>query len=339
MTNSQPRASRPSAIRRRPQPTQSVDEFIQAGTNSDGPVTEKSPASPAHSPLESPHVVRTVHETPVSPHSAGDGKTYFALFLGVCALGVGLFNLYHSWEPLVHETQRVVHLEAPPVHSEVGTLSAPPITNNENSTTAQAPMVIQGVQWLAITDLQFARHDLLLGLNTSARDSLILAKVHLGLLGEPFAAETTALDRIISRLKSTPVLSLGQLDHDIETLKETWLQVIFSSAKGKGLLGWLSSSHSSLQEEGREELETTDAGRHLTARLDRLKWLALWGDESGFRQASITLETFLGPQFLDSSEAKSWLLWLRGLQRIPLRHDVTELNALIVRLSRLELPP
>jgi hypothetical protein len=199
----------------------------------------------------------------------------------------------------------------------------------------------QRVQWLALTDLQFARHDLLLGLNESAEDSLILAKVHLGLLGESFAAEASTLDRLIVNLKGAQVLSLGQLDSDIETLKGDWLRMTFGSSTKprQGLLDWLTPWRRSVRQEGRTELETTDAGRYLVARLDRLKWLALWGDERGFRQASATIETFLGPQFLGSSDAKLWSTWIRGLQRIPLRHDVTELNTLIVRLSRLELPP
>ncbi|CAK0779964.1 hypothetical protein CCP3SC15_60017 [Gammaproteobacteria bacterium] len=347
MTNSQPRASRPSAIRRRPQPAQSVDDFIQAGTGSDAPVegTSVSVASAPAAPLPEP---------PAPTRPKGEGKTYFALLLGLCALGVALFDSYRlMWEPLAQEVQsgvqagapHVIPLVAPPgapqetVRTEGG--SSSPTSVSPTAESASPPTGIQGVQWLALTDLQFARHDLLLGLNTSAMSSLVLAKVHLSLLGKPFAAETTALDRIISRLQNAPALSLGQLDHDIETLKEAWLRVTFGPAlqANEGLLDWLTPWHRPIRQEGRSELETTDMGRYLVARLDRLKWLALWGDERGLRQASATLEALLGQQFMKSPEAKPWLLWIRGLQRTPLRHDVTELNTLIVRLSRLELPP
>jgi hypothetical protein len=272
-------------------------------------------------------------------------------------------------EPLLHELQQTVRQEVSPVAaSPEGQLETGHALGGTPATTvipgavvtppatvapppaAEAPPTskpeegiqgVQGVQWLALTDLQFARHDLLLGLNVPAMNSLVAAKIYLTLLGKPFAAELTALERTISRLQTAPILSLGQLDHDIESLKETWVRVMFSSdlQAGGGLLGWLTPWHHSAPQKEHTELETTDAGRQLVARLDRLKWLALWGDEYGFRQASTTLPTLLGLQFQESSAARPWLIWIRGLQRIPLRHDVTDINTLIVRLSRRELPP
>jgi hypothetical protein len=354
MTNSQPRAPRPSAIRRRPQSAQSVDEFIHAGSEGDPAIVEATPVTPVS---ETPKLEEKLLSSqpdvspPDSPPPKEGGKTSFALFLGACALGVSLFNLYHSsWGVPVREILGI--------HSEAITETTPALAQDivePLSTTFETPSVpaaeaealnpekpitgIQGVQWLALTDLQFARHDLLLGLNTSARESLILAKVHLSLLGESFAAEIMALDRIISKVEKSSVLSLGQLDRDIELLKLTWLREVFGSLPqdDEGLLSWLNPWSDSTRQPGHTELETTDEGRYLVARLDRLKWLALWGDEAGFRQASGTVESFLGSGFLDTDKAKPWLYWLRGLQRIPLRHDVTELTTLIVRLSRLEL--
>jgi hypothetical protein len=287
-------------------------------------------------------------------HPGGEGKAYFALFLGVCALGVSLFSLYHStWEPLREMIQGVsldVPLEVPPsvvpsVVPEVGTPSPAPAPAVDSEVPqafdVQESKEIKGTEWIAITNLQFARHDLLLGLNTSARDSLILAKLQMSLLGEPFAAEADMLDRIIARLDNAAVLSLGELDSDIEALKDDWLQFTFgsSSRSSGGLFGWLMHRRGSARQEGRSELETTEEGRYLVARLDRLKWLSLWGDENGFRQAGASIETFLGTSFLESAESKPWQHWIRKLQRIPLRHDVTELTILIVRLARLELSP
>jgi len=358
MTNSQPRTSRPSAIRRRPQSAQSVDEFIQAGANGDPATVETPPVSPSVSHVlpvslpvssvsdESPTITDITETHTLPHHRGGEGKAYFAIFLGVCALGMSLFSLYYSaWEPL-REMLPGVSLGGSPVvqpvvppgppYSEGDTLSAA----SSKASSASESKEIKGTQWIAITNLQFARHDLLLGLNTAARDSLILAKLHMSLLGEPFSAEASMLDRIISRLDNAAVLSLGELDNDIEALKEDWLQVTFGSLRNKkGLLGWLLPWNGSARKEGRSELETTDEGRYLVARLDRLKWLALWGDENGFRLVSASIETFLGTPFLESSESKSWQHWIRKLQRIPLRHDVTELTTLIVRLARLELSP
>ncbi|CAK0747984.1 hypothetical protein CCP3SC1_1710002 [Gammaproteobacteria bacterium] len=368
MTNSQPRASRPSAIRRRPQSAQSVDEFIQAGVGDAPP--EKSPVSaspttsvpPPEAPVSetsvlAPTPVRSSGEVKVTVEpKKGDGKTHFAIFLGVCALGVALFDSYRlALEPLLQEVQQIVlpgtlsaiqPISTPSspqgvVHSEGGAPPPVAVQPSESPPVAQPQPGIQGVQWLALTDLQFARHDLLLGLNTSAMASLVLAKVHLSLLGKPFADEATALDRVLSKLQNTPVLSLGQLDREVETLKDTWVRLTFGPAPSSGgWLSWLLPWHRhSARQEGHTELETTDAGRYLAARLDRLKWLALWGDERGLRQAGADLENLLGRQFLDDPEAKPWLSWIRGLQRTPLRHDVTELNTLIVRLSRMELSP
>lgn len=364
MTNTPPRASRPSAIRRRPQQTnQSVDEFINAGNHGDTAVPEAS-SSPAPSPVipSSPTpVTNTVVHSPVPPASAtvipashdsgvnfyqnnlsnkeGEGKAYFALFLGICALGVGLYNLYNSWLPLGQGIAQIIPSEPSKVTYEA---NLTPVINNENQGLAQNDKEIQGAQWLAITDLQFARHDLLLGLNDSAQKSLILAKVNLDSLGAKFADESTSLDRIIANLRETQILSLGQLDRDLENLKEIWFKVVSESylKKNKGMFNWFSdNSKRATHQELFDELATTEEGRYLNALLDRIKWLALWGDEQGFHQASISLETFLGKKFLESSEAKTWVVWLRELQRLPLRHDVTEINALIVRLSRLELPP
>lgn len=347
MTNSQPRASRPSAIRRRPQSVQSVDEFIQAGVSGDPAIGETS-----HVPDVSP-TTTDVPETyiPDPPPPRREGKAYFALFLGACALGISLFSLYHStWGPLREIIQGVsldVPLEVPQIVPQV----VPPVVIPAADTFSSAPIVdspqtfeskeVKGTQWIAITNLQFARHDLLLGLNTSARDSLILAKLQMSMLGEPFSAEADMLDRIISRLDNAAVLSLGELDSDIEALKDDWLQFTFGSSlrSSGGILGWLLHKKRPARQDGRSELETTEEGRYLVARLDRLKWLALWGDENGFRQASASIETFLGTSFLESSESKSWQYWIRKLQRIPLRHDVTELTTLIVRLARIELSP
>ncbi|CAK0741772.1 hypothetical protein CCP3SC1AL1_1150009 [Gammaproteobacteria bacterium] len=352
MTKIPTRAPRPS-IRRRPQSPQSVDEFIQAGTGEPPPLPEEP--SEAESPTattEQSSATSAMVSSPSQDSSVpyhGEGKFYFALFVGFCALGVAIFNSYYLTlrEPLVPSSNLAHKPEAkatPPVevvHSIVPPPSPPPVAPAvESNPITQPPSGIQGVQWLALTDLQFARHDLLLGLNAPAQSSLILAKVHLGMLGKSFSAEVTALDRILSRLQNAPVLLLGQLDHDIESLKEVWLQVVFGhgSKPKEGLLDWLTPWRNN-DHNGRTELETTDAGRYLVSRLDRLKWLALWGDEQGLRQVSASLENILGPQFTDSFEAKPWLLWIRGLQRIPLRHDVTDLNTLIVRLSRVELPP
>jgi len=364
MTNIQPRTSRPSAIRRRPQPDQSVDDFIQAGIGE--AIIEGSSFSVPPTPPIPPVSVTLVPEISVSEPSVptytsgevkrGEGKTYLAIFLSVCALGVALFDSYRlTLDPLLQGMQQIIQPGTPTVvqpvvsprsPSEVvgsdGGVSAPvAASTTESSPTAQPPTGVEGVQWLALTNLQFARHDLLLGLNTSAMASLVLAKIHLSLLGKPLEAETTALDRVISKLQNTPVLSLGQLDHDVEALKETWVRLTFGPTQASdGWLDWLLPwQRHSVRQEGRTELETTDAGRYLTARLDRLKWLALWGDEHGLRQASTDLEALLGQQFMKNPEAKPWLLWIRGLQRTPLRHDVTELNTLIVRLSREELPP
>ena len=389
MTKIPPRPSRPSAIRRRPQTSQSVDEFIQAGTGEAPPVEVASvaaaPGEIQTSTEESSAVAGTADvnvatATELEPvilekklKKQGNGKTYFSLFLGLCALGVALFDAYRltlldpffqgllPWVPIPVVEEKVapppvatppplVAAQPPAVIQAAAPPSPPtpavPVTpvsatpSAESPSIAQPPSGVQGVQWQALTDLQFARHDLLLGLNTSAQASLVLAKVHLDLLGKPFSAESTALDRILSRLQTTPVLVLGQLDHDIEALKEVWWQITFGSGvptkDGKGdWLPWHRSGHPG----DRAELETTNEGRALVARLDRLKWLALWGDEAGLRQAAATLDTVLGSDFLDSPDAKPWLLWVRGLQRIPLRHDVTDLNTLIVRLSRVELPP
>lgn len=369
MTNSQPRASRPSAIRRRPQqpPVQSVDEFIQAGTNQDPPIEGTAATAPVSTAEPSPPPPAAVSPVPTAPpvssspvsaspvimqdipiasppaRASGEGKTYLALLIGACALGVGLFNAYHGMKGASHEVLK----PAPPPENITPVYPVSPsseITQPEGGISAATPSVstgTQGVEWLALTNLQFARHDFLLGLNDSAMASLVLAKVHLSLLGHSFADETTALDRIISTLQNTSVLSLEQLDRDIESLKETWLRLTFGprSQRNESLIQWLNSWNQWPRQEGRSELENTDEGRYLVARLDRLKWLALWGDEKGIRQVSASLENFLGAQFLNSPEAKPWLAWIRGLQRIPLRHDVTELNALIVRLSRLELPP
>jgi|GEM_PF-4050850 len=353
MTKIPTRAPRPSTIRRRPQSPQSVDEFIQAGTGEPPPLPEQPPEAETSAATveQEPHVSSVIF--PTSQDSSvpyrGERKLYFALFVGFCALGVAVFNTYYLTlrEPLfpslnpTHEPGPKTSPAAEAVHS-IAPLPVPapaPVVAESNPIT-QPPSGIQGVQWLALTDLQFARHDLLLGLNAPAQSSLVLAKVHLGMLGKPFAAEVTALDRILSRLQNAPVLLLGQLDHDIEALKEVWLQVVFGhgSKQKEGLLDWLTPWRNN-NRDGRTELETTEAGRYLVSRLDRLKWLALWGDEQGLRQVSASLENILSPQFMDSFEAKPWLLWIRGLQRIPLRHDVTDLNTLIVRLSRVELPP
>jgi hypothetical protein len=258
-------------------------------------------------------------------------------------------------EPLLQELQQAVHqATVPPPEGQTGhpaegtsaATAAPPV-----ATTAPPPppasqpeaeiQGVQGVQWITITDLQFARHDLLLGLNASAMNSLIRAKIYLTLLGKPFAAELTALDRVISRLQTAPVLSLSQLDHDIVSLEDTWAQVTFSSESQSegGLLGWLTPWRYSASQKEHTKLETTEAGRELIARLDRLKWLALWGDEEGFRKVGTTLLPLLGPRFQESPAARPWLIWIRGLQHAPLRHDVTDLNTLIVRLSRRGLPP
>jgi len=276
---------------------------------------------------------------PPHPHHPVRRKqlVVFALFFAIAAFGLSLFAVYHTF------TGKPFGAEAPPknVTPIIASPQESPPLKVENSAISPPPPPtgIQGVQWLALTELQFARHDLLLGLNNAAMDSLTLAKIHLTLLGEPFSAEATALDRIISELQNTAVLSLEQLDSDIEALKDTWLQVTFgTSPTNEGLLNWMLSNRTQQRQEGRSELETTDIGRYLVARLDRLKWLALWGDERGVRQISASLENFLGEKFLNSPEAKNWLVWLRGLQRLLLRHDVTELNALIVRLSRVELP-
>jgi hypothetical protein len=305
---------------------------------------EVSPTSEHSVPVKS---VPGTSPTPPATRPAGEGKAYFAVFLGICALGVSLFNLYHSMGgSLLDEVLPGVQLETPSpvspqevVTSKETAVSPAPTPIAEIPSVSQAMEGKQRVQWLALSDLQFARHDLLLGLNSSAEESLVLAKIHLSMLGEPYATETTALDRIISNLKETSVLSLGQLDSEIENLKDAWLRVTFgtTSQGNGGLLSWLWGY--SIRQVGRTELETTDEGRYLVARLDRLKWLALWGDERGFRRVGATLETFLGPEFLKSPEAKQWQRWIRELQRIPLRHDVSELNTLIVRLSRMEMPP
>ncbi len=341
MTNSPPRAPRPSAIRRRPLPdsSQSVEEFIQAGTGVDG-----SPAEGASATSVSATPSTASKPTPQIPLKQqthvrrGGGNAHFALFLSMCALGVASFDAYRL---LLPQPTPVVPVTSPreSLPSKVVASPPPPAAAPAPTPSMSAS---QGIQWLAITDLQFARHDLLLGLNDSAIASLVLAKIHLNFLGKPFAPESIELDRILSGLQSAPVLSLGHLDRDIEALKETWVRVTFGPPPlggDTGLLGWLTPWHKSNHPESRTELETTDAGRYLVARLDRLKWLALWGDEAGLRSASATLEDLLGSQFLKSPEAKPWLFWIRSLQRTPLRHDVTELNTLIVRLSRMELPP
>ena len=346
MTNGQPRVPRPSAIRRRPQPAQSVDDFIHGGIGVDTPPLENMPA--AATSVTPPPIVEAPPRRAV--RGGGERKAYFALFLGVCALGVSLFDAYRLLlappaQTMPQDALPSTQVAAARPPSEVVAPTPAPVPPAPLPSIAATPLTsmsnVQGMQWLALTDLQFARHDLLLGLNSSAMAELVLAKIHLNYLGKQFAPEAIELDRIISALQHEPVLSLGQMDHDIEALKEAWVRVTFGPppANEGGLLGWLTPWHHATPSEGRTELETTDAGRYLVARLDRLKWLALWGDEAGLRKASATLDDLLGPQFLKSPEAKPWLFWIRGLQRTPLRHDVTELNTLIVRLSRLELPP
>ncbi len=330
-TSPQPRAPRPSAIRRRPQPSPSLDEFIHAGTAGDTAHAEATP-----------EVAVAVVEPAHHAHHRS-GLIHFAIFIGLCALGVALFNVYHSLIEPIPPVSQVAPSAAPSATNMRPESVLPPATAPLPTTipaSVQTMSAVQGVQWLALTDLQFARHDLLLGMNATAMASLVLAKIHLNFLGKPFAPEVTELDRIIAGLQSAPILSLGDLDRDIEQLKGTWARITFGPSLGDGsLLGWLTPWRHPSAPDSRPELETTDAGRYLVARLDRLKWLALWGDEAGLRKASATLEDLLGEKFLKSPEAKPWLLWIRALQRTPLRHDVTEVNTLIVRLSRLELQP
>jgi hypothetical protein len=311
MTQSQPPKSR--SIRRRPA---SVDAFIAAGAPDEEAVSPAQPAAPS------------ISAAPPAATPSWNGALYLGVGLGVVALGVALLDL--SW---------ITGLLAPPVRPAA--LPAPgPASPSALPPAAAAIGPRAWVRWLTLNDLQLARQRLLSGRDELGLSSLEAAKRHLALLGRDGASERALLDQLMGQIRATPLLSLGQLDRDMEGLMQTWVKVNYGPQPGQADGSWIpvpdwvvSSWHELTGSEQTQNAGLNAADRRLLTLLDRLRWLALEVDEQGFWEAAARLEGLITPVFQAQPEGQHWLVWVRRLQQWPLRRKMTELDGLIARLA------
>lgn len=308
-----------------PSPPASAPASEAASPGADGP--------PAHTPPSPPPA--TAQALPAAPPvRAASPLGGIGLALAVGALALVLLG----GQRLREHDRQLSDLQA-----AVADLSGTQQTLlQEAATRAAAPPTVVDpgpgpatwLRWLALDDLQLARQALAEGREANGVQALASAQAHLARLGGNAAAELESLGGFRDRLVDAGVLSPATLDARLIQLEADWRQLAAQTRPEPGWLpAWLADGWravSGAAGPSPDDLAGTGELRRLS---DRLRQALVQGDGSAFAAGVAAMERQLTPLFIQAPGGRTWLMWLRELEKTPVRHDLAALDALIAGLS------